>query len=207
VLDKAAICERLGVSRFPVSEALSRLQGEGLVDILPQRGSMVSRVRIADVVEFMLIRRALESEAIRVLIARQPDGIVEELQRSLAAQAKAARDGDHQTFHNCDVQFHEILFEPMQFSHIHAIIDRARANLTRARLLILDPRRLQVTQAEHRAIAEAIIASDTERAVASMRIHLDNVTDEFLAFARSSPGLFIDPERINDNIALFDRGH
>src|SRR5436190_6636827 len=140
VLDEAAICERLGVSRFPVSEALSRLQGEGLVDILPRRGSMVSRVRIADVVEFMLIRRALESEAIRVLIARQPEGIVEELQRSLAAQAKAASDGDHQTFHNCDVQFHEILFESMQFSHIHAIIDRARANLTRARLLILDPR-------------------------------------------------------------------
>src|SRR5690606_23112586 len=56
ILDKGAICERLGVSRFPVSEALARLQAEGLVDIMPQRGTMVSRVRIADVVEFMLIR-------------------------------------------------------------------------------------------------------------------------------------------------------
>ena len=45
-LDKGAICERLGVSRFPVSEALARLQAEGLVEIMPQRGSLVSRVRI-----------------------------------------------------------------------------------------------------------------------------------------------------------------
>ena len=68
VIDKGAICERLGVSRFPVSEALARLQAEGLVDILPQRGSTVSLVRIADVLEYMLIRKALEAEAVRVVI-------------------------------------------------------------------------------------------------------------------------------------------
>ena len=77
ILDKGAICERLGVSRFPVSEALARLQAEGLVEIMPQRGSMVSRVKIADVVEYMLIRKALESEAIRVLIARRPAELAE----------------------------------------------------------------------------------------------------------------------------------
>ena len=37
-VDKLAMCERLGLSRFPVSEALSRLQQEGLVEIEPQRG-------------------------------------------------------------------------------------------------------------------------------------------------------------------------
>ena len=42
VIDKNALCDRLGVSRFPVSEALARLQAEGLVDILPQRGTTVS---------------------------------------------------------------------------------------------------------------------------------------------------------------------
>ena len=51
VLDKGAICERLSVSRFPVSEALARLAAEGLVEILPQRGSRVTKVRLADVVD------------------------------------------------------------------------------------------------------------------------------------------------------------
>lgn len=204
ILDKGAICERLGVSRFPVSEALARLQAEGLVEIMPQRGSMVSRVKIGDVVEYMLIRKALESEAIRVLMARRPEGIVEELERNLADQAKAARKGDRETFHRFDIEFHEILFEAMNFSRIRAVIDSARANLDRARLLILDPRRLSATQAEHKAIADGIAAGDADRAVAAMRKHIDKVTGELLAFARTAPDLFADAERLVDDIHLFD---
>ena len=84
ILDKGLICERLGVSRFPVSEALARLQSEGLVEIMPQRGSMVSRVRIGDVVEYMLIRKALESEAVRLLVARATPDLLRELEANLA---------------------------------------------------------------------------------------------------------------------------
>src|SRR5689334_9657470 len=178
LLDKGAICERLGVSRFPVSEALGRLQSEGLVEIMPQRGSMVSRVRIGDVVEYMLIRKALESEAIRVLVARNPKGIAEKLEANLAEQARAAKKGDRETFHRFDMEFHEILFEAMQFSRIRAVIDSARANLDRARRLILDPRRLTATQTEHRAIADGIAAGDADRAVLAMRRHIDKVTGE-----------------------------
>ena len=72
VLDKGLICERLGVSRFPVSEALARLPAEGLVDILPQRGTSVSLVRVADVLEHMLIRRAIEAEAVRAARRHTP---------------------------------------------------------------------------------------------------------------------------------------
>lgn len=204
ILDKSAICDRLGVSRFPVSEAFARLQAEGLVDIMPQRGSMVSRVKFTDVVEFMLIRKALEGEAIRVLMAHRSEGILEELEQVLSEQALAAKKEDHELFHNLDVRFHEILFEAMQFSRIRAIIDSARANLTRGRLLILDRRRLQVTQAEHKEIVEAIASGDTSDAVAAMRRHIDNVTAEFIDFARKSPSLFADPERLNDDIYLLD---
>jgi DNA-binding GntR family transcriptional regulator len=204
VLDKGAICERLGVSRFPVSEAMARLQGEGLVEILPQRGTLVSRVRIGDVIEFMLIRKALEGEAIRVLMAHRPEGVLEELEACLADQAEAAARTDHEMFHNLDVRFHEILFEAMQFLRIRAIIESARANLTRGRLLILDRRRLQVTQAEHKDIVTAIASGNTAKAVAAMRRHIDNVTAEFIDFARKSPSLFADPERVNEDIYLLD---
>src|SRR5665647_2958163 len=43
-IDKAALCERLGVSRFPVSEALGRLADEGFIEILPQHGTRVTRI-------------------------------------------------------------------------------------------------------------------------------------------------------------------
>jgi DNA-binding GntR family transcriptional regulator len=198
ILDKGAICERLGVSRFPVSEALARLQAEGLVEIMPQRGSMVSRVRIGDVVEYMLIRKALESEAVRALVARRPAGVLERLEANLGEQARAARRGDRATFHRYDLEFHEILFTALRFDRIRTIIEQARANLDRARLLILDPRRLTMTHVEHKAIADAIAAGDPERAAAAMRAHIDKVTGELLAFARQAPELFADTDRFAD---------
>ena len=198
VLDKGAICERLGVSRFPVSEALARLQAEGLVEIMPQRGSMVSRVKIGDVVEYMLIRKALESEAVRALVSRHTPEVIKELEANLAEQTKAAKKGDRELFHAYDLEFHEILFEALRFPRIKSVIDSARANLDRARLLILDPRRLSMTHAEHKAIADAIASGDGDRAAAAMRTHIDKVTGELLAFARQSPELFADSERIAD---------
>src|SRR5689334_17569934 len=68
-LDKKRLCERLGVSRFPVSEALSRLHVEGLVEIQPQRGTMVSLIRLADARENMFLRQAIETQAVRLLAA------------------------------------------------------------------------------------------------------------------------------------------
>ena len=71
-IDKAALCARLGVSRFPVSEALGRLAAEGFVDILPQRGTRVARIDMGDCRQAMFIRRALETEAIALFF---PHGI------------------------------------------------------------------------------------------------------------------------------------
>lgn len=196
VIDKGAVCERLSVSRFPVSEALARLQAEGLVDILPQRGSTVSYVRIADVVEYMLIRKALESEAVRVLVARRDAGLVEILRANLEAQHAAAMSDDREGFHGQDLEFHDILFEALNLPRIKSVIDSARGNLDRARRLIITPRRLSHSMNEHRAIFEAIAAGDAPSAEREMRGHIDSVMREFFQFARQQPQLFADGDRM-----------
>ncbi len=194
VLDKGAICERLGVSRFPVSEALARLAGEGLVDILPQRGSMVSRLRIADVRENMLIRKGLESEAVRVLIGALSEQVVEDLHANMTLQLAAASRDDVSVFHLHDLAFHDIIFRAMRLSRIKQIIDSARANLDRARRLIITPRRLALTIAEHQAILDGILAGDEAAAIRAVRAHIDAVMVELYAFAREEPDHFADGE-------------
>src|SRR5258708_13177103 len=64
---KDAICGRLGVSRFPVSEALGRLADEGFVEVLPQRGTRVSRIDIPACRQAMFIPRALQAPPLRVI--------------------------------------------------------------------------------------------------------------------------------------------
>lgn len=206
VLDKGAICAQLGVSRFPVSEALARLAGEGLVDILPQRGSVVSRIRIGDVSQYMLIRKALEGEAMRAAAIAPPPDLFAEIAANLAGQKAAADAGDRETFHLFDLEFHDILFEALGFDKVRPIIESARANLDRARRMILTPRRLAVTFAEHEAIVAALRQGDGEQAAAAMRRHLDGVMVELLAFARDNPDLFADGGQAARETTMFTLG-
>ena len=208
VIDKSAICERLGVSRFPVSEALARLQAEGLVDILPQRGSTVSLVRIADVLEYMLIRKALEAEAVRVVSGSHSDELIETLQRNMSYQRAAVEIDDQFGFHERDIEFHDIIFGDMRFTKVKPVIEHTRANLDRARRLILTPRRLSVTLAEHQKILEGIMAGDTGRAAAAMRAHIDSVMAELIAFAADHAELFADGDllRADPDYAAFPFG-
>jgi len=205
-LDKAAICEELGVSRFPVSEALGRLQIEGLVEIAPQRGSTVSLVRIADVREYMLIRKGLESEALRVLIGNHDAEVIEALHANMAAQRAAALEEDSERFHGLDIDFHDIIFRSMRFTKIKGIIDSARANLDRARRLIITPRRLALTIAEHQAIFDGILSADQNQATSAIRAHIDAVMVELFAFAREYPHLFADSDESADTPDTFPYG-
>jgi DNA-binding GntR family transcriptional regulator len=201
VLDKGAICERLGVSRFPVSEALARLQAEGLVDILPQRGSTVSLVRIADVLEYMLIRKALEAEAVRVVTGNHSPELFDTLHRNMSYQRAAAEIDDQQGFHERDLEFHDIILGDMSFTKVKSVIENTRANLDRARRMILTPRRLEVTMGEHQKILDGILAGDAPRAAAAMRAHIDSVMAELIAFARDNARLFADGDQLSGDPA------
>jgi DNA-binding GntR family transcriptional regulator len=206
VIDKSLICAELGVSRFPVSEALARLQIEGLVDIAPQRGSTVTLVKIADVREYMLIRKALESEALRVLIGAHDADLIAALHTNMAAQRAAAERDDAEAFHQIDIDFHDIIFRSMRFTKIKGIIDSARANLDRARRLIITPRRLALTIAEHQAIFDGILAQDQDRAIRAIRAHIDAVMVELFAFAREHPNLFADGATLGSDRDSFPFG-
>src|SRR3954465_15919857 len=108
-IDKASVCERLGVSRFPVSEALGRLASEGLVEILPQRGTRAALIRLPEVTEAMLIRRALEGAVAENAAIRFDEAGIRALHDNLAEQEAAVLGGDRIRFHQLDLAFHELL--------------------------------------------------------------------------------------------------
>src|SRR3954447_9805286 len=89
VIDKAALCARLRVSRFPVSEALGRLANEGFVEILPQRGTRVARINLADCRQAMFIRRALEADAARAIAPRVDAALLSAIEKNLRQQKGA----------------------------------------------------------------------------------------------------------------------
>lgn len=191
-LDKARLCEKLGVSRFPVSEALARLQDQGLVEIQPQRGTTVSLIRLADARENMFLRRALETEAVRTLAASIDAAILAELKANLAAQEKAVAAGDKPGFHKLDLAFHEILLTALGFPRVRAAVESAKLALDRVRFLLASPLRRAQTVAEHERIVAALAERDGTAAARAMGDHLDQVMKELMSFARREPELFTD---------------
>lgn len=192
ILDKQAIANKLGVSRFPVGEALNRLAAEGLVDIIPQSGSRVALIKISDARENMFLRRALEIETVRRVAATASAALIEQLHGNLRYQQAAIDSGDQNGFHGFDLVFHAMLLDHLGFERVRLAIETARLNLDRVRRLLNTRRRLELTLNEHRAIVAAVEARDGSAGARTMNEHLEAVLAELESFAQDRPELFAD---------------
>jgi DNA-binding GntR family transcriptional regulator len=191
-LDKQAIAARMGVSRFPVGEAMNRLAAEGLVDIIPQSGSRVALIKISDTRENMFLRRALEVETVRKLAPLASSDLVDQLASNLRYQRAAIEAHDLKGFHGFDLAFHALLQDHLGFERVRSATETARLGLDRVRQLLNTRRRLDLTLGEHKAIVAALDAHDGDAAAKAMYGHLDAVMAELETFAREKPELFAD---------------
>jgi DNA-binding GntR family transcriptional regulator len=103
------LATRLGVSRTPVREALSALQLQGLISILPQRGSFVFQPTIADVAELCEYRALIEVQALRMAHARHRDTTLALLKAAEADQERAEKIGAKVDAARADAAFHNAL--------------------------------------------------------------------------------------------------
>jgi DNA-binding GntR family transcriptional regulator len=175
-LRKEDIAASLGVSRAPVSEAISRLADEALVDIYPQHGSFVSPIRSSDVRESLFIRTALEVEAARRVAQQADEALIETLDENLQQQEAALKSGDLPAFYDLDEALHSLIFEAIESPRALRLLDAARAPLDRPRRITLpEEGRAAGTYAEHKRLVEAIRTRDPEFAAAAMRTHLTQV--------------------------------
>lgn len=176
-LRKEELAVAFGMSRAPISEALARLAEEGLVDIFPQHGSFVAKVRAEDVREGLFIRLGLETQAMReVALARDPE-LMARLDANIAAQAEALRRNELTRFYELDEGLHALIFGAVGRPRAFHFLESARAQLDRVRRLALPGSgRPEATFDEHRRLVEAIRMGDPEFAAAAMRAHLHEVT-------------------------------
>ena len=175
-LRKEEIALELGVSRAPVSDAISRLAEEGLIDVFPQHGSFVALIRSSDVRESLFVRTALEVEAMRRLAPVADPQTLAVLDANIAAQVDALAKGNLEHFYDLDEALHAAMFGAIETPRALRLLEAARAPLDRVRRLALpDQGRPEQTLAEHRALVEAIRSGDGEYAAAAMRAHLTMV--------------------------------
>jgi GntR family transcriptional regulator, rspAB operon transcriptional repressor len=190
MIDKMAVCERMGVSRFPVSAALARLAHAGLVEVLPQRGTRVKPISLDDIRQHLFIRSALEVETVRGVALLQDRATIDALAVNLDQQREVTGNGQRIEFHKLDLAFHEILLDAVNLPRVKEIVAISRNALDRARQLLASPERLAHTLDEHERIFDAIRAGKADAAAKAMHDHLDQVVAELRRSAKERPDIF-----------------
>jgi DNA-binding GntR family transcriptional regulator len=190
-IDKTALCRSFEVSRLPVTTAINRLAFEDLVVIERQRGSYVSRIRLKDILQWLLVRRAIEAEVAGMAAGNARPEAIENLNRNLRYQAAAVASDDHESFRQLDVAFHRILTDGLDLERVAQALDGLRLHIDRVRWLLLpEEGRMTSTLKEHRAIFVAVRKRDRQIAERAMRRHIDVVTERLVAFERDHAEFF-----------------
>lgn len=178
-LIEADLTRELGVSRGPLREAFRRLTAEGLIESIPNRGAVVRLLSQRQIRELLEIRSALETMAARLAAKNMANREIRARFETAAAPVWSERGrglpaaylDENRAFHEAvaDASGNEQLAAFSRTLQLPLVMHQATGSLT--------PEILVASNAEHRAIADAILAGDGERAAEAMREHLQHAAD------------------------------
>ncbi|GAA3075131.1 MULTISPECIES: GntR family transcriptional regulator [Actinomycetes] len=180
VLGEVEQSERLGVSRTPVREALSRLTADGLADQAQGRGTVVSSVSLGDVDLLFELRLPLEMQAARLAAQRgDPERFTALARRfaqaedALSSAADAVPEDQEARYYDLAEELDDAVAQAVDNPYLTGMLRSLRVHLVRVRRLARDePARLAESAREHRSVCTAIASGDPDTAGAAMLIHL-----------------------------------
>jgi DNA-binding GntR family transcriptional regulator len=176
------LAERFGVSHTPIREALIALAGIGIIDLLPNRGAIVRRVRAQEVREVCQVRRVLECEATRLACGRielaELHALAAELRRLAGARPRSG-NGFIAQARALDSRLHDLIAESSGNAFLAKELSRLKTLFRAFRDVSWerdearnDFRRLAEEAREHLAIVEALLAGDAKEAARAMARHI-----------------------------------
>jgi DNA-binding GntR family transcriptional regulator len=177
VLSESELADQLQVSRTPVREAIGRLVHVGLVQVIPQVGTSVAKIRMADVREACFVREALELAAFEEACAVADLG-GGSLPLLLERQEQAHEVGNLEHFFAADEDFHQEIFRLSGHAGAWRVVQQAKLQLNRVRRLSLPEK--STTRAlidEHRLITQALKERNVAAGKADVTAHARRVME------------------------------
>lgn len=174
-LVEVALAQQLGVSRTPVRSAIKRLEAEGLVNSIPNRGAFVITPTQKEIEETFLVRAQLEIMAVRLTCSCITPKQIEDLRNLISLETKVFDESNLDEYYAANDNLHLKIAEQsgnrVLFSYIKELLDR-----TRIFLILYDPfYKLEYRPtSEHSAIVDALAAGDAERAAQAVETHINS---------------------------------
>ncbi|MBB3125348.1 DNA-binding GntR family transcriptional regulator [Paenibacillus rhizosphaerae] len=189
-ISEKEIADELNVSRTPVREAFMKLAEEELLDIIPQSGTVVSRINLTHVEEGRFIREKLEKEIVALACDQFDEESRFRIEANIAMQELCTAQKHYYRLFELDEEFHQILFHATGKARTWKLMQQL--NFNRLRLLRLsrdsDWDNIILT---HKEIYWLIIHKKREQAMKVMEKHLSQVVVEQDLLKEEYPHYFI----------------
>jgi len=180
IVTERRLAEAINISRTPLRTAISRLEGEGLVERLANSSVVIRTFSIDELLEILSIRRLLEPEAAALAAGRMGARRIETL-RAESLRFAAAPEAEFEAFWRHDDAFHGAIAEASGKPLLAGLIRdlRGKARMCHLRRM---PGSFQAQGKEHLAVLDALAAGDAARARAALLTHLDEVRARLLTW-------------------------
>lgn len=185
VLQIDGLSEEFGVSSTPIREALIRLEGYGLVTLIPNKGARVTEITIEDIRNTWEMRTVLEPYAARITAGI--DGLDDEL-AVLRKGFVEILNGNHnlERYIDGDIRLHTLLYEHLPNPFLRDMVQRVRQLSMRMRYFPegvdqIKESVIATVTAEHLEIVDALLEHDAERSSEAVRTHIERGLDRTLA--------------------------
>lgn len=136
-ISEKEISLKYNVSRTPVRESFVRLAQEGLLEIYPQRGTIVSLIDLRLVEEARFMREHLERAVIREACTLLSETSLQALRTNLAMQKACIEQEDYKSMFQLDENFHHVIFEGSGKINTWEVVQQVKVHLNRSRMLRL----------------------------------------------------------------------
>lgn len=183
------LSEEMGVSRTPIREAIRQLELEGLVQSIPNKGVFVQGVSAQDIEDIYTIRMMIEGLAARWATEKMTDEELVELKEALELEEFYTTKNDIQHLLQFDSRFHEIIFRASKSKPLMHTLSTFHHYVQRARnVSFSDPERARKVLEEHRAILQALMERDAEKAERLTTEHVRNASMNLLKKREANGG-------------------
>jgi DNA-binding GntR family transcriptional regulator len=189
-LSENELAEQLGLSRTPIRESLILLAEERLVYVVPQVGTVVAPILLAEIETAQFVRESLELAALTESLTRTTPQDLVHLNAIIDAQRIADSRQSLAAFFTLDEEFHAALMAVSGHGSAWRTVAQAKSHLDRARHLSLSFTGMTSLIDEHQHIVDGLAAGSADAAVSALRAHLRRVFEDIAAVRQTSPALF-----------------
>lgn len=192
-ISEAEVSNQFGVSRQPVREAFIRLSNMHLLQVRPQKATLVRKISENEILNARFLRIAVELEVIRRACEAKGNPLEASFKANLAAQKQALNDMQISKFHALDYDFHNLICATAHSEFAYDTIADSKAHVDRLCMISLSTEKgMQEIYQDHLQLFESLCKKDQAEMQRLIRLHICRLDETIISARKQHPEYFED---------------